>query len=375
MLAIATQNPDATAETYVRQHISLLFPGSTAVVYFQGTADTIRDIPSIRVGKDRHHFLPGKIESFYNYAAAGYPTAITGRQERELVGFFRRNNVSVVLAEFGPTGASLMKLCEKLGIPLFVNFHGYDATVMPKRWFVRSGYRKLARSAQGFICGSNYFRQKLLDLGMPKEKTYVIPCGVEVERFSNTTEKDPNLVLAVGRLTEKKAPHLAIEAFARALQGCPELRLEVIGGGDLYDKCSASIEKRGLQANVTLLGERSHDFVIDRLSKASIFIQHSVKALNGDEESQGISLVEAMASGVVTVVTDHNGFSETVLNGETGYLVDEGNVSQMASHIQFLTKNEDSRKAMSNRSRQRALQKYDANALASILRSTLLGLG
>ena len=78
----------------------------------------------------------------------------------------------------------------------------------------------------------------------------------------------------------------------------------------------------------------------NKLAEASVFVQHSVVASNGDTESQGISLLEAMTASIPLVVTDHNGFKETVIEGETGYLVKERDIDSMAKKITLLLKNE-----------------------------------
>jgi len=58
-------------------------------------------------------------------------------------------------------------------------------------------------------------------------------------------------------------------------------------------------------------------------------------------ESFGISLIEAMASGIPVETTEHNGFSETVIHGETGYLVKEHDVDGMAAIILALLEDPD----------------------------------
>lgn len=375
MLAIATNNIDSIAETYIRQHIRLIAPGKTAVLYFQGEGYTIQGIPSLRIKKKSHQpevllKIAGAWRTFYD----GYAGAITGREAQDVLHFLQQHGAQAILAEFGTTGCALRQLCKQNNIKLVVNFHGFDATVMPKRYSIRRAYLKLARDADAFVCGSRFFSKKLEILGFPRNKIHVIPCGIELDEFIGTHEKDPNLVVAVGRLTPKKAPHLTIEAFAIAQKLWPKARLEIIGGGSLFHSCEQKIASLGLAGSVTLHGAKDHDFVKKTLARAGIFVQHSVTATNGDTESQGISLLEAMASGVPVVATRHNGLTETVVEGETGFLVDEKNVRGMGRSILALLKDDSLQKRMGEKGRLWVENQFSADMMAEKLRTILFGL-
>jgi glycosyltransferase involved in cell wall biosynthesis len=367
MIAIVTPNPDTPAETYVRQHISLMNPKKTSVVFFQGQGIYVKDLPSIKISKSNNTLLD-KFFKIYNYIFWGYPGIISGKNLKNLKKFFLENNVESVFAEFGPTGCALMKICKQMNLRLVVNFHGYDATVMPKRMLIRRAYKFLNKNADEFVCGSQHFKRVVSSSGINKEKINVIPCGIQIEHFKfKNLKKDPNLIVAVGRFTEKKAPHLTIKAFAKVILACPDARLEMIGAGELLEKCHQLVRKLKIHENVILHGVKPHEFVINKLLKASVFVQHSIVASNGDTESQGISLLEAMASSLPIVVTDHNGFNETVINGETGYLVPERNINAMSEKIILLLKNKLLRKKLGDCGKQRVFEHFRAEKLSKKL--------
>ena len=77
-------------------------------------------------------------------------------------------------------------------------------------------------------------------------------------------------------------------------------------------------------------GAQGSDFVVGLLREASLFVQHSVTARNGDAEGLPIAILEAMASAVPVVSTWHSGIPEAVLHNVTGQLVDEHDVEGMA---------------------------------------------
>lgn len=369
-LLVATQDPNTPSETYVRQHMRLVAPGATVGVGFQDTGVPQLDIPFHVVHRNAAP-LTRKLMTIYGLCIHGFAGTPVGAARTALRDFMKQHDVSVVLAEFGPTGAALRSLCRELNIPLVVNFHGYDATVMPRSRLVRHAYSLLARDAQAIIGGSEHFREKLIGLGFAPDKVHVVPCGIETERFGQSPHRNGRRLVAVGRLTPKKAPHLTLQAVALARAKVPDLTFDIIGNGPMYAACEAEIARLGLSDAVTLHGALDHDAVRKMLAQADVFVQHSVVAPNGDTESQGISLVEAMASSLPVVTTDHNGFSETVAHGKTGYLVPEGDVEKMAQHLVTILQDPALRQTMGNAGRAHAVEHFDAVPVTNRMRNVL----
>lgn len=362
MIAIATQNPDTPSETYVRQHIELIKPGETAVIYFKGKGLSIsNNIPKIKIRQPKRNFK-SFFSKIYHFLFWGHSNCGL-YNTKELREFILTNNIKLIYAEFGQTGCELMKICNKLKIPLIVNFHGYDATVMPKKFAVKRAYKILNKKTEKIICGSNHFKQILIDLKFDKKKIQVIPCGILIEKFRQKSERDSNLIIAIGRLTEKKGPQYTIRAFSKVSKIFPQVRLEIIGDGYLLDECLKLTNKLMINEKVIFHGAQDNSFVQERLQQASIFVQHSIKASNGDMESQGISLIEAMASGIPTVVTDHNGFKETVSDEKTGFLIPERNINLMSEKIIQLIENRTLREQMGANGQKKVENEFDANML------------
>ena len=369
-LLVATQDPNATAETYVRQHMRMIAPGKTVGLALSGSGDAPGDIPFLHLNPDRRG-LSGKIASAIATARHGYSGAPIGADRAAAKAFCQRHGVKIVLAEFGPTGAALMTLCKGLGIPLIVNFHGYDATVMPKSARVRSAYRQLARTVSGVVCGSRHFAGRVAEIGFERDQIMVVPCGIESALFQPGPDKTGNRIVAVGRLTPKKAPDLTIRAFAKAREEVPSLMLDMIGPGPLFDHFAGLIEDLGLSESVRLMGAQEPQAVRAALASADIFVQHSVVAPNGDTESQGISLIEAMAAALPVVATDHNGFSETVIDGETGFLVPERDTDGMAARIVSLAQDPALRARFGAAGRDRARAHFDASVTTDLMRAVI----
>ena len=107
----------------------------------------------------------------------------------------------------------------------------------------------------------------------------------------------------------------------------------MIGDGPLLGMCQDLVEQMGMAGSVSLLGSQPHAVVASEMSRARVFVQHSVEARNGDSEGTPVAILEAGASGLPVVSTRHGGIPDVVVDGTTGFLVAERDVSGMAVHM------------------------------------------
>jgi glycosyltransferase involved in cell wall biosynthesis len=176
--------------------------------------------------------------------------------------------------------------------------------------------------------------RKLIELGAPPAKVKYNPYGVDCERFEGAAPANsPPLFLAVGRFTEKKAPKLTISAFAATLREYPAARLRMIGDGPLLQESIEFASQLGVSDAIAFLGAQSHEVVEAEMKSARCFVQHSVVAPSGDCEGTPVSILEAGASGLPVISTRHAGIPDVVVEGRTGFLVDERDVVGMAAHM------------------------------------------
>ena len=244
---------------------------------------------------------------------------------------------AAVLAEFGPTGTRLIEPCRRAGLPLIAHFHGYDSSVHAVLEEHRASYPRMFEAASAVIGVSRAMCARLVELGAPPEKVHYVPYGVDLERFHPADASlAPQTVLAVGRLVDKKAPHLTILAFADVHQRNPLARLRIIGDGPLYGACVDLVAALGLTDAVTFLGAHGHDVIREEMRQARCFVQHSLQAANGDCEGTPNTIIEAGASGLPVVSTRHAGIPDVVIEDETGFLVDERDAFGMARYIEQL---------------------------------------
>lgn len=250
------------------------------------------------------------------------------------VAILRDTRTDVVLAQYGPTGVAVQEACRITGVPLVVHFHGYD--VGSRRVLNRNAYyyRKLFNNADGFVAVSRSMESRLVEIGAPRAKVHYIPYGVDTTEFvAGSPSNNPPVFLAVGRFVEKKAPFITLVAFAQLVKLHTDARLRMIGEGPLLDSCRDLATGLGIGHAVTFLGVQTNDVVLRELGGARAFVQHSVQARSGDCEGTPVAIIEAGASGLPVVATRHEGIPDVVIDGETGFLVEERDAAAMAMRM------------------------------------------
>lgn len=248
----------------------------------------------------------------------------------------RRHQPDVVMVEFGFEAVRVMEACGWSQVPLVVHFRGSDASARHRLELLRGRYRRLMRLASGVIVKSQPMAETLLALGAPAERLLISPSGANSALFGGSRPAAVGpVLLAVGRFVEKKGPLFTIRAFAQLSQqggvGHDQPQLWMVGDGPLLEQARALINSLELSERVHLLGVRSQNEVAELMRAARAFVQHSLVASDGDSEGSPVAVMEAQLSGLPVVATRHAGIPEVVIDGETGFLVDEQDVAGMAA--------------------------------------------
>jgi colanic acid/amylovoran biosynthesis glycosyltransferase len=248
--------------------------------------------------------------------------------------FLRRHGVTLVLGEFLDQFVDFVPLLDRMGLPYVAQGHGIDLSAALLEPGMAERYLAY-KSAQAILTRSEFHRQRLINIGLSPEQVHVNLGGVDVpaqlpQRGSDAHKR----FLAVGRMTPKKGPIYLLEAFRLAAARDPDISLDFIGDGPLFPAARQFVDACGLGARVRLHGFASEETKNRLLSQCSVFIQHSITDPDtGDEEGLPAAIQEAMAHGMAVISTRHAGIPEAVKEGVTGWLVDEGDVENMAAAI------------------------------------------
>jgi glycosyltransferase involved in cell wall biosynthesis len=252
----------------------------------------------------------------------------------QLQRYLQREKVDVVLSEWATTSVPLMEPCEKAGIPLVTQIHGADIHHHDNLETHRDSYRRLFERGAAFIYGARSMAVKLRELGVPEQKMHYNPCGVDVNAFApcDPAANGP-VFISLSRFADKKAPQLTLLAFERVLREVPDARYIAAGTGPLLESCQQMARALGISDRVDYQGFVPHEMTPAFLRQGRAFIQHSCTTSYGDAEGTVISVLEACACGLPVVGTRHGGLLDSVIPGETGFLVDEMDVEAMAKHM------------------------------------------
>jgi glycosyltransferase involved in cell wall biosynthesis len=161
--------------------------------------------------------------------------------------------------------------------------------------------------------------------------------GLPLEEFPfrSPATRSP-LILAVGRLIEKKGfTHLIDACGLLAAQGVP-FRCDIVGDGEEHAALAAQILQLGLEARVRLLGPRSPGEVKTLMLEAAMLAVPCVVAGNGDRDGLPTVLLEAMALGTPCVGTDVTGIPEALTDDVTGLSALQGDAVSLAAACQRL---------------------------------------
>jgi glycosyltransferase involved in cell wall biosynthesis len=236
-----------------------------------------------------------------------------GREARSAARAF---NPDVVYAHFlVPTGL-LAALASRA--PLVVTAHGRDVRNIGAYPGIRVATRWVVRRAAAVVAVSDYLRREL-ESKVPEArgKTYVVDCGVDLERFRvEPAPPGETAFLCVGSLIERKNVVRLADAFAALGSGT----LTFVGDGPLRRELEG-------RPGVTIEGRLPHAEIPGRLARSHVLCQPSLI------EPFGLALLEAMAAGRSVVATRIGGPPEFV-PPEAGALVDPTDVDDIARGLQ-----------------------------------------
>lgn len=185
------------------------------------------------------------------------------------------------------------------------------------------------------ICEST--RQAMIEYdNFPAKKISVILNGVKeisirddldlpAKRASLGLDADSKIVGMAARLEDIKNIPMAIRAFKRVIEKRPHARLVIAGTGSKDGDLKSLASSLGLEKEVVFLGLR--------MDLPEIYRLFDVFLLSSFTEGLSVTLIEAMANAIPTVVTDVGGNPEVVVEGETGFLVPLNDDEAMAEKI------------------------------------------
>lgn len=305
-------------------------------------------------------FLPRCINSGINYISIPIktkseisPKMIKSyfRLKREI----RANNIQIIHAHTRTTQVLGHLLGKKFGIPYIATCHGFYKTRFFRRMFGCWGDKTIAISQP--------VKEHLIkDFKVKEENIHLIHTGIDVDRFSLKSQA-PNLKLReelklgdepvigiIARLSPEKGHNCLVEAMPAVLREFPLVKLIMVGDGREKQALKELVIRLGLEKNILFI--HSVMQTADILPALDIFVMPSLS------EGLGISLLEAMATGLPVVGTRVGGIPSLIKDKENGLLVEPGDSSALAIAILELLKDKDMALALGSNARDFVRDKF-----------------
>jgi glycosyltransferase involved in cell wall biosynthesis len=204
--------------------------------------------------------------------------------------------------------------------------------------------RREALAAGHCLAPSDYVRDTLQAVGVPRERISVLPYGVDVERFrprGGPRPPGPVRLLFVGQLSQRKGLAYLLEAVASLPPGLVQTTLI----GPLVAPKAALDRFAGHFRHLPVV---PHHEIHRHFAEADLFAYPSL------HEGSALAIYEALASGLPVVATPNAG--SVVRDGCEGFLVPVANALPLAERIRALAEDETLRRRMSAAARERALE-------------------
>jgi len=189
--------------------------------------------------------------------------------------------------------------------------------------------KKVADGALRVFVPSAYLKNIVKSWGVDVGKIRVIYNAFDFSDLSGIkpNEITANVIVSVGRLVPWKGFDSIIDFMPEIRKHVSDARLVIIGDGPDRKRLQKKVDKLGLQEVVTLVGSLPHEQVAGYLRGARVFV------LNTKYEGLSHTILEALALGAPVVTTNVGGNGELIEHGETGLLVEEGDMDGLKKAI------------------------------------------
>ena len=287
-----------------------------------------------------------------------------------LAALARARGVKHLHAHFGTDATTAAMLASRLTrIPFSFTAHAKDiyhesvdtATLKEKIW-----------GARFVITVSEYNRRHLAELAGEglAGKIFRLYNGIDLNEFQPdpSIRREPYLILAVGRLVEKKGFSHLLQA-CRLIQDwqCP-FRCLIVGDGPERSSLTQQISTLGLQDRVILLGAQPQERVLETMKRATVFVLPCVVSAAGDRDGLPTVLLEALASGLPAISTTLAGIPEIIEHGKSGLLVPPGDSTCLAKALEGVLKNPPLQEQLGREGRSKAETVFDIRKNVRVLR-------
>jgi len=200
--------------------------------------------------------------------------------------------------------------------PFIVSAWGSDIARDPnKSWVLKTEVKYILRQADIVHIGDEHGKQRLAKLGCEEHKIFILPWGVEIDKFRSSVisleKKTKYVVLSVNPWFPNRNIDILLRAIPTVIKKIKDIKFLFIGGGSLEQELKTLAKQLAIQKYIEFVGKISHEEIPKYFSISDLLIDTSI--IKDDAGSGiGVANMEAMAYGI------------PLLLGERGYLKKAG---------------------------------------------------
>lgn len=298
------------------------------------------------------------ITYFPSYAASSknYPAKLL-----KVYSKFAMRNFNVVHFNFSPVlnngSYLLLKLANRTGAGTLLNIHGiiqveylldHPHTSEYHRAMEESLINTLraCKNVNQIVTYSEFMRNQIVKwYELNNQDIAVIPNGVNIKKFVDLKGKlflDGNpAILYVGYLSKFKSVDILIDAISKLRSILPNMKLHIVGRGSKEAELRLLAKNNQVQDMVIFHGQASPEIVPLYYKAADFCVFPSIR------DSFGLTLLEALASGLPVIASKRGGTPEVITHGEDGLLFEPDDENALPNAILSLSQNTELRKKLS----------------------------
>lgn len=205
-------------------------------------------------------------------------------------------------------------------------------------------------------------------VGLSSDKIITIRNGIDTERFRPGGQRsevrqefglaDSDIVIAmVARLAKVKNHAFLLRAFKQVSEGRGNVKLMIIGDGELRQDLQTQVSNLGIDGNVIFCGDRTD---VPRLLDGA-----DIATLCSDSEGISLTILEEMSFGLPVVATDVGGNPTIIQTGENGFIVPVGDIDSYVSCLSKLVDDGNLRRSIGIIAHQTVVDNWSLTAMVS----------
>jgi PEP-CTERM/exosortase A-associated glycosyltransferase len=279
------------------------------------------------------------------------------------------------------------------GIPMVYEVRGFWEDGFTGRW--SGGERAIRyrlsrrletlvfRRATAVVAISQHMVDEIASRGIPQEKLFGVPNGVDAQRFGPTPTdveilerhalRGRPVVGFIGSFFHWEGLECLLDAMVHVRMRLPEVRLLLVGGGDQEELLPQWISQRGLQDQVIVTGRVPHRDIMRYYSVMDVLVYPRVKNRMTDL-TPPLKPLEAMAMGKPVVGSDVGGLRELLSDGKVGLLFKAGDSDELAQRLVSLLTDSSAREQLAAAGREYVLRERSWDRLVMHYQSLYLSL-